>query len=315
MEGIEVAWQNKDIFSKYFADLLKGKSLAPYGLDIPEVEALLPTNLPMIQANELRADNVFLLRDQSIAIIDYESGYSEDDKQTYIDYVNRIGQRYRREWKREVVIRMIVIYTADITREQVRTEFDLGCLKLHVETAFLSELPSAEIRERLNRKILSGEKLTDEEMMEFIILPMSYRGRQAKNTAIRENMDLMEKIPDDRERMFLLSGMAVIANKVIDEDILDRIRRMISMTRLAQMFEDEKQEAVQRAVEQAVAETTARIEKETAARVEREATAQAEKRMAKRLLSNGISPEDVLRCSTYLSMWDIQNLAAETARN
>ena len=273
MEGMEIAWQNKGIFSKYFADLWKGKSLAPYGIDMPEVEALLPTNLPAIRANELRADNVFLLRDHSIGIIDYESSYAEDDKQTYIDYINRIAQRYRREWKREVVIRMIVIYTADITREQVSTEFDLGCLKLHVETAFLSELDSAEIRERLNRKILSGEKLTEEEMMEFILLPMSYKGKAAKNQALRENMDLLETIPDERERVFLLSGMVVLADKVMEQDVLERVGRMIKMTRIAQIFEDDKQ----RTVEQAVAETAARVEKETAARMKKEMAAQVAK--------------------------------------
>jgi hypothetical protein len=44
-----------------------------YGLELPPIKAVLPTNLPDIKANELRADNVFLLEDDSLLIVDYES--------------------------------------------------------------------------------------------------------------------------------------------------------------------------------------------------------------------------------------------------
>ena len=40
MAETEIAWQNKDVISKYFADHLKGKSLRAYGLDLPEIEAV-----------------------------------------------------------------------------------------------------------------------------------------------------------------------------------------------------------------------------------------------------------------------------------
>ena len=79
MEENQIAWQNKDIISKIFAENLKGKSLEVYGIHVPRVKAVLPTNLPLIQADELRIDNVFLLKGQSLAIIDYESSLSADD--------------------------------------------------------------------------------------------------------------------------------------------------------------------------------------------------------------------------------------------
>ncbi|MDE7039267.1 MAG: hypothetical protein K2O98_15340 [Lachnospiraceae bacterium] len=40
---------------------------------MPKIKQILPTNLPQIQVNEMRIDNLFLLEDDSIAIIDYES--------------------------------------------------------------------------------------------------------------------------------------------------------------------------------------------------------------------------------------------------
>ena len=59
----EIAYQNKDITSKLFAERFQGKSLKVYGLDLPPVRQALPTNIPQIMANELKIDNVFLLED------------------------------------------------------------------------------------------------------------------------------------------------------------------------------------------------------------------------------------------------------------
>lgn len=83
MAGIEIAYQNKDITSKVLAENFKGKSFRVYGLDLPAVRKVLPTNIPTIKANELRLDNLFELADGSVAIVDYESEYCNDDKVKY----------------------------------------------------------------------------------------------------------------------------------------------------------------------------------------------------------------------------------------
>jgi len=57
-EGI--AYQNKDITSKILAEKFTGKSLNVYGFNLPKIKEVLPTNLPAIQEDELRLDNLFL---------------------------------------------------------------------------------------------------------------------------------------------------------------------------------------------------------------------------------------------------------------
>lgn len=81
----DIAYQNKDIASKLTAEMLVGKSLAPFGLPDLKVTGLLPTNLPVIESNELRLDNLFLLDDGSVAIIDYESVFT---KENFVKYSN-----------------------------------------------------------------------------------------------------------------------------------------------------------------------------------------------------------------------------------
>ena len=94
----EIAYQNKDITSKIFAESLKEKNFAVYGIDIPKITNIYPTNLPQIKANELRIDNLFQLEDGSFALIDYESTYRKIAKIKYSDYVNRIYQKYHKSF-------------------------------------------------------------------------------------------------------------------------------------------------------------------------------------------------------------------------
>ena len=57
-----IMYQNKDVTMKSLADIFKGKSFAAYGIDVPEIVDVRPTNLPSVAANELRLDNLFLLK-------------------------------------------------------------------------------------------------------------------------------------------------------------------------------------------------------------------------------------------------------------
>lgn len=117
--GDNIAYQNKDITSKAFAERFKGKSLKVYGLDIPTIKRVLPTNIPQIQANELKIDNVFLLVDDTIAIIDYESTYDEKNKHKYILRIcqNLIHKRFLIDWHIKLKI-ISMIESGTITEEK-----------------------------------------------------------------------------------------------------------------------------------------------------------------------------------------------------
>ncbi len=88
MEGI--AYQNKDILFKILGQTYKEKSFAVYGIDLPRIQALLPTDLPKISANEKSVDNLFLLEDGTYAIVDYESVYKRISKIKYLNYIARV---------------------------------------------------------------------------------------------------------------------------------------------------------------------------------------------------------------------------------
>ena len=125
MEHAEIAYQNKDITSKVLAENFKGKTFRVYGLDLPEIRQVKPTNLPTVKVNELRLDNLFELADDTVAIVDYESTYEEEDKVKYLNYLIGIANRYQKEYYKCPILRMIVIYTGDIDRKQVSNEYKI----------------------------------------------------------------------------------------------------------------------------------------------------------------------------------------------
>ena len=190
MGNEEIAYQNKDITSKVLAENFKGKTFRVYGLDLPEIREVKPTNIPVVKANELRLDNLFELEDETVAVVDYESAYDQADKVKYLNYLTGIAGRYQKEKKACPVLRMIVIYTGDIRRDQVSEEYDIGAVKMNIEPAFLSELDTDRMMERLQEKVERNELLTDEELMEMIILPLSYRKKQEKEKRIQEQWGL-----------------------------------------------------------------------------------------------------------------------------
>lgn len=242
-----IAYQNKDITSKLLAENFKGKTFRVYGLDIPEVKAVLPTNIPSVRANELRLDNLFELVDGTVALVDYESDYKKEDKVKYLNYLTGIADRYQQEKKVCPMLRMIVIYTGDIERRQVSDEYDIGAVRMRLEPAFLSELDSGGLFRHLKEKVERNEPLDDEELMGFIILPLSYRKKEEKEEKIRESVSLAAQIQDKSQQVFALAGILAFSDKLIDMETANKIRRMIEMTKVGWIIEQEKQEAIARA--------------------------------------------------------------------
>ena len=88
-----VAYQNKDILFKILGQTYKEKSFAAYGINLPPIRELLPTNLPKISANEKDIDNLFLLEDGTYAIVDYESEFKKTEQVKYLNYIARVMEK------------------------------------------------------------------------------------------------------------------------------------------------------------------------------------------------------------------------------
>ena len=118
-------------------------------------------------------------------------------------------------------------------------------LSIKLETAFLSELDSKKIFDKLKKKVAKNQLLNDEELMQFIILPLAYRTKKEKQQKVREIVELAAKIQDKNQQIFTLAGIVVFTDKVIDKETAGKIREVIKLTQVAQIFEEEKQQALE----------------------------------------------------------------------
>ena len=131
-----VAYQNKDILFKVLSQNYENKSFKVLGLDLPKIKKVLPSNLPKIIANELRADNIFLLEDERILIVEYESIVMQENFIKYLEYILAVLRTYLKTEKKIYDIIIAIIYTGDI--KAALSGFELASLKINIRQVFLS---------------------------------------------------------------------------------------------------------------------------------------------------------------------------------
>lgn len=235
MEGI--AYQNKDILFKILGQTYKEKSFAVYGIDLPRIQALLPTDLPKISANEKSVDNLFLLEDGTYAIVDYESVYKRISKIKYLNYIARVMEKYYIE-DDNFNLRLIVIYTGDV--DQAEPDLKTACFTLHAEQAFLAHIDGKAAFQEIQEKLQAGRSLDNDDLMKLVILPLTVPGTEGKQEMLEAVVGLAEQLEDEEQQVFILSGVVVASDKFIQKEYMEQIRRKINMTQIGQMYEKEK---------------------------------------------------------------------------
>ena len=93
--------------------------------------------------------------------------------------------------------------------------------------------------------------------MEFMLLPLSYSNKEEKQESIKNSVDMAVGIEDKELGSFLLAGLLVCTDKIIDIGTRKYIKEALSMTKIGLMYEQEKMEAVRK-----IEEERQKIEKE-----------------------------------------------------
>lgn len=286
----EIAYQNKDIVSKILGDGMKEKSFSVYGIPMSKVKEVLPVNLPAIEANEMATDNLFKLEDSSYAVIDYESTFSEKSKIKYVNHIARIVKKYGSN----IRLRMIVLCTSGI--RHINAVLDVGCLRLTVEPGYLSSINAEIILKTVRERIENREKLSDSEVMQLIILPLTEEKKEKQKVVLEEAVNLAKNIQDEEQQLFVLSGIITFSDsdKIIEPEFARQVEEWIRMTKVGRLFEEEKQ--------QAVAAVMDLLEQERAKKDQ-----ESLKVVSLKLLLKGSSPQEVSK-ATGLSLEEVKEL-------
>ena len=126
-------------------------------------------------------------------------------------------------------------------------ELNLGCVSVHTEQVLLSNFDGDRTYDELRNKVTNNIRLSDDDIMRFIILPLM--GNPNKQKRIEEAVDLAKLIQDEKIQTFIIAGILTASDKFIDRDYSNRIKEWLRMTKVAQLYEEEKIEAVNEAVQ------------------------------------------------------------------
>lgn len=73
----------------------------------------------------------------------------------------------------------------------------MGCKTIELDQVFISHLPAEEIYQGIKHKLECGEDLTEQDLMQLIVLPLAWKGRENKQKLIEQIIELEELIKDE----------------------------------------------------------------------------------------------------------------------
>ena len=237
-----ITYSNKDALFKVLSQHYQNKSLAVYGLDVPKIKMLLPANYPAVTATEIHAENPFLLEDDSLLILEYESSPTREDFLKYTKYTINALERLRKDGIKVKRVLIAVIYTGDI--KEFTSELDVDALRIRVKQVFLSRFNTDDMYDELKAKINAGNALSDDDIMRLIILPLTQPDKTRKQKLIEDAITLAKQVQDEQRQLFIVAGILTATNKFIDREYSEKVKEWIKLTKVARLFEEEKIEAV-----------------------------------------------------------------------
>jgi len=98
-------------------------------------------------------------------------------------------------------------------------------------------------------------------------------------------VELAKQLEDERQQVFLLLGILIVSDKFIDRQYAEKVKERLSMTKVFQLFEEDKANAVREAV------TVTRIE------TRNETMLEVHKKVAESLLADGIDIAQIMKCT------------------
>ena len=118
-----------------------------------------------------------------------------------------------------------------------------------ITEGFLSEMDGDALWDKAVNDISAGEPLDTDTVIKLMVYPLSFQSLSKKQDAVRKVIALADSMTDDREKSFILSGMMVFGDSIIEPKDADEIRRRLMLTKVEKIIAKEMQDAVDAAVE------------------------------------------------------------------
>ena len=82
-----------------------------------------------------------------------------------------------------------------------------------------------EIFERVNEESDNKRKLDDRELMQLIIVPLTYKRKEDKQNAIERVINLLDNIDDERQRVYQRTLQGTCSNPEVHPNMLQLLQK------------------------------------------------------------------------------------------
>jgi predicted transposase/invertase (TIGR01784 family) len=225
----EITKHNNDIIMKAIADNFRDKSLEVFGLKTPKIVDVIPTVLPVLEVKENRTDFIFLLEDDTLLHLEFQTTVHPDDLKRFALYDIRILNKDNRD------INTAVIYSGRI--EDAPNRLKKGSLAYEVTNIYMKNFNGDAEFVRLKKKVADREPLTDKDALMFVFLPLMKSEKSESEMAIQ--VAELAKDLKGNQNFFVVAGIIAITDKFMPEEYKKRLLEVLRMTQIEQWIREE----------------------------------------------------------------------------
>jgi len=217
MENVRKHHDNYDFVLKEVMSLYTNKSLEFLGIQ-GKVKELLNAENVEVEIRKTLEDQVLKLDTGDGVDIEWESDISLDDLLRFAGYNIALTRKFK-----------MPFVTVIVTRKKVRhSSYIGGSISFTPKILNLKERDGRATLKAIREKLDRGESINP---LEAVFVPLYNKGRMSYEGVYKTIIELMPRItPDKNEQDMLLILSALLANKLVDDSVFNRILEAIKVT-------------------------------------------------------------------------------------
>lgn len=235
-DDFEIPHHNYDVIFKAVIERFKDNALEFYGVHVPPIVDVEPTELSKVEINTRKMDFVFRLADETYLHLEFQTSRKEDDLLRFLSYDVGLYTKRKRN------IRTVIIYGADV--EEAPDMLSIGSIQYQVQCVFMSAYDGDAVMRELWHKVQSGDMLTEIDQLNLIFMPLMPSKIGRSERAI-EAVKMAESVQDEAVKLSLLGSIIGITARFIDKEYVRKIVEVLRMNEVyRELFHSIEEEAL-----------------------------------------------------------------------
>ena len=199
------------------------------------------TEFAEVETRDEFVDLTFRLENGDVLHIEEQTTLTEDDLIRFAHYDLRLYSKYH------VPVHTVVLSPAH-SKNHV-SSFDTGCFQYTVIHQVIQGRNGDEILERMRDEIATGKPVNE---LELIFVPLM-ESRLPVRDLLLETIRLEKKIKDENIKNKVIALTMVMANRLVEAELLEKIWEEVKMLKILKFAEDKgKEQGIQIGIEQGI---------------------------------------------------------------